>query len=111
MGTEINMIKIEGKPLEKLIDVISKGIGKLYEPKGTRKAADAKAYEIEIIERAKAKALSSSKEIEQDLLDRMEERIIYREVKKQKNLDKVNAFLLSLRIFQMTKCKQSTQTV
>lgn len=92
MATEINLIKIEGKPLEKLIDVISKGIGKLYEPKGIRKAANAKAYEIEVLERAKARSLSSSKEIEQDLLDRIEERILHREIKKQRNLDSVNGF-------------------
>lgn len=92
MGAEINLIKIEGKPLEKLIDVISKGIGKLYEPKSIRKEADARAYELEVLERARVKALVNTQEIEQDLLDRIEERIIHREINKQKNLDSVNSF-------------------
>ena len=86
---EFNLIKIVGKPLEKLLDVVSKGIGKIYTPRAIRKEADAKAYEIEIIERAKAKAYLNRQEIEQDLLDRIEERILYREVKKQKNIDAV----------------------
>lgn len=29
---EFNLIKLEGKPLEKLIEVISNGIGTLYKP-------------------------------------------------------------------------------
>jgi len=86
---EFNLIKIDGKPLEKLLDVVSKGIGKIYTPRAIRKEVDAKAYEIEIIERAKAKAYLNRQEIEQDLLDRIEERILYREVKKQKNIDAV----------------------
>ena len=55
---DINVVKVEGKPIEKLIDVISKGIGTIYKPRAIRKEAEAKAYEIEIIERAKANALS-----------------------------------------------------
>lgn len=87
--SEFNLIKIDGKPLEKLFDVVSKGIGKIYTPRAIRKEADAKAYEIEVIERAKAKAYLNRQEIEQDLLDRIEERVLYREVKKQKNIDSV----------------------
>jgi uncharacterized repeat protein (TIGR03899 family) len=88
--TDFNLIKVDGKPLRKLVDVISNGIGKLYEPTEIRKRADAKAYEIVVIEKAKAKALGESKEIEQDYLDRIEERRIHRELKKQENLDKIN---------------------
>ena len=40
---EINLIKLEGKPFEKLIEVISKGIGTLYKPRAIRKEADSKA--------------------------------------------------------------------
>lgn len=87
---DFSLIKFDGKPLEKLIDVISKGVGKLYEPKAIRKEADAKAYEIEIIEKAKSKALQNHKDIEQDIIDRIEERILHRELKKQKNLDQIN---------------------
>jgi hypothetical protein len=87
---EINIIKIDGKPIEKLIDVISKGIGTIYRPKATRKDAEAKAYEIEIIERAKSKALAEGKEIDADSLDRMQERILHKETKRQKNIDNIS---------------------
>jgi hypothetical protein len=86
---EFNLIKIEGQPLEKLFDVISKAIGKIYAPRGIRKEADATAYTIETIERARANAFVNRQEIEQDMLDRIQERIIYREVKKQESIDAV----------------------
>ncbi len=88
--TDINIVKFEGKPLEKLIDVISKGIGTVYRPKAIRKDADAKAYEIEIIERAKSKALAEGKEIEADTYDRIQERILNKEIKRQNNIDNVS---------------------
>jgi hypothetical protein len=89
MMGEFNLIKTDGKPLEKLLDVVSKGIGKIYIPRAIRKEADAKAYEIEVIERAKAKAYLYRQDIEQELLDRIDERVLYREIKKQKNIDAV----------------------
>lgn len=36
-------------PAEKLIDAVTGAIGKAYEPKHTRKMADAKAYELNVI--------------------------------------------------------------
>jgi uncharacterized repeat protein (TIGR03899 family) len=87
---EINLIKIDGKPLEKLIDVISKGIGTIYKPRAIRKEADASAYEIEIIERAKAKAIAEGKEIEALSYERIQERILHQETKRQKNIDNVS---------------------
>ena len=87
---EINLIKIDGKPLEKLIDVISKGIGTLYRPRAIRKDAESKAYEIEIIERAKSKALAEGKEIDADANDRIQERLLHNEIKRQQNIDNVS---------------------
>jgi uncharacterized repeat protein (TIGR03899 family) len=86
---DFNLIKIDGKPSEKLIDVVSKAIGRIYTPRAIRKEADAKAYEIEVIEGAKTKAYLNRQELKQDLLDRIEERVLYREVKKQNNIDAV----------------------
>jgi hypothetical protein len=86
---DFSLIKFEGQPLEKLFDVISKAIGKIYAPRAIRKEADARAYEIEVIERAKAKAFANRQEIKQDMLDRIEERIVYRETKRQENIDAV----------------------
>lgn len=87
---EINIIKIDGKPLEKLIDVISKGIGTIYRPKAIRKDAEAKAYEIEIIERAKSKAIAEGKEIDAETYDRLQERLLHKETKRQINIDNVS---------------------
>jgi hypothetical protein len=86
---EFNLIKVEGQPLEKLFDVISKAIGKIYAPRGIRKEADATAYKIETIERARANAFVNRQEIEQGMLDRIQERITYREIKKQESIDTV----------------------
>lgn len=80
---------MNGKPLEKLIDVISKGIGTVYKPRAIKKEADAKAYEIEIIERAKSKALAEGKEIDAEVCDRIQERILHKEIKRQNNIETV----------------------
>ena len=45
-------ISLDGKPLEKLIDVVSKGIGTLYRPRQIRKEADARAAALSRICRA-----------------------------------------------------------
>ncbi|MGJ8760936.1 MAG: DUF2806 domain-containing protein [Polaribacter sp.] len=87
---EINLIKLEGKPLEKLIEVISNGIGVLYKPRAIRKEADANAYQIEIIEKAKTKAIAEGKESEADTYLRIKERLLFREVEKQNNIDNVS---------------------
>lgn len=86
---DFSLIKIDGKPLEKLIDVISKGIGTIYKPRAIKKEAEAKAYEIEIIERAKYKAIAEGKEIDVETLDKIQERFIYKETKRQNNIDNI----------------------
>ncbi|PIB28125.1 hypothetical protein BFP78_15710 [Gaetbulibacter sp. 5U11] len=86
---EINLIKLDGKPFEKLIEVISNGIGTLYRPRSIRKDADAKAYEIGIIESAKSKALAEGKESEAETYIRIQERLLFTEVERQKNIDNV----------------------
>ena len=87
---EINIIKFDGKPLEKLINEISKGIGTIYRPKAIRKEAEAKAYEIEILERAKSKAIAEGKEIDTDVYIRIQERLLHQETKRQNNIDNVS---------------------
>jgi len=84
-----SLIKFDGKATEKLLDVISKAVGTIYKPRAIRKEADARAYEIEVTEAAKAKALANKQEIEQDMLDRIQERIQTREIMKQMNIDDV----------------------
>ncbi|MBS1544478.1 MAG: DUF2806 domain-containing protein [Bacteroidetes bacterium] len=87
---EFNLIKFEGKAIEKLIDVVSKAIGTLYKPRAMRKEADAKAYEIETIERAKSRAIAEGKLVEADTYDRIQERLLHREVRRQRNIDNVS---------------------
>ncbi|MCZ4221876.1 DUF2806 domain-containing protein [Pedobacter rhodius] len=89
--SDFNLIKWEGKPLEKLIEVISSAIGTIYKPKAIRKEADAKAYEIEIIERAKSRALAEGKEIEAASFERMQDRLLHREMKRQSNIDAISS--------------------
>ena len=86
---EIALIKIEGKPLEKLIEVVSNGIGTLYRPRAIRKEADAKAYEIKVIEKAKNEAIAEGKLIEAENLSRINDRLVAKEVKRQNNIDDV----------------------
>ena len=87
---DFNLIKIESKPLEKLIEVIGKGIVQFYKPIAIKKEAKAEAYKIEILEIPKLKALIKRKDIEQDIIDRIEERVLHREFRNQKNLDSIN---------------------
>jgi uncharacterized repeat protein (TIGR03899 family) len=87
---EVNLIKIDGKPLQKLVEVISQGIGTIYKPRAIRKEAEANAYKIEIIERAKAKAIAEGKVIEVDTYERIQERFIHKETKRQENIDNVS---------------------
>lgn len=89
--SDFNLIKWEGKPLEKLIEVISSAIGTIYKPKAIRKEADAKAYEIEIIERAKSRALAEGKEIEAASYERMQDRLLHKEMKRQSNIDAISS--------------------
>lgn len=84
-----SLVKIDGKPLEKLIEVVSNGIGTLYRPRAMRKEANAKAYEIKVVEKAKAEALAEGKLIEAENLDRLNERLLAKEVKRQNNIDDV----------------------
>ncbi|WP_231465331.1 DUF2806 domain-containing protein [Pedobacter sp. Leaf132] len=87
---EFNLIKVDGKPLEKLIEVISSAIGTIYKPRAMRKEADAKAYEIEIIERAKSRAEAEGKEIEAASYERLQDRLLHREMKRQMNIDAIS---------------------
>lgn len=84
-----SLIKIDGKPIEKLIEVISAGLSVLYRPRRIRKEADAKAYAIQTIERAKNKAQAEGKIIEAETWDRINDRLIAKEKKRQDNIDDV----------------------
>lgn len=80
-------INIDSKPIEKLIDVVSSAVGKLYEPVGTKRRADAEAYKIKVETKAEIIASLEPRELEQDFIARTEQRIAYQEIKKQQNIE------------------------
>jgi hypothetical protein len=85
------------KPLEKLIDCTSRGIGIMYQPHHIRKMADARAYEIKVLTEAfgcniaeltidkDGTTIKVKNEVEKSALDYM----INREVKKFDNNTKI----------------------
>lgn len=79
------LITEAGKVLNKLITVVSDGIGTLYIPRKIRKEADAKAYEIRVIAKAQADADLMAAETAQ----RIAERITAQETRRQKNIDDI----------------------
>lgn len=85
----MTLISFEGKPIEKLIEVISQGIGTLYRPRAIRKEADSEAYKIGVIEKAKSNAIAEGKIIDLELYENIQQRIVYQETRKQINIDNI----------------------
>lgn len=83
------IVKVEGKVLEKFLDVISNGIGTLYRPRAIRKEADAKAYAIRTIANAKNEAIAEGHLMEAETLSRINERLVGKEKERQNNIDEV----------------------
>lgn len=86
-----SLVKIESKAIEKLIDVVSEAIGTLYEPRQiVRKAkAEAKAQSIVAMEQAKTKAIIEGDAKKAQYLDAINERLIKKEKRRQKNIEEV----------------------
>ena len=86
-----SIVKIEGKPLEKLIDVVSNAVGGLLKPWQTvREAkAQAKSDSIIAIEQAKTKAIIEGDAEKAQYLDTINERLIKKEKRRQKNIEEV----------------------
>jgi hypothetical protein len=82
-------IQVFGKPIEKLIDVVSKGIGITYKPKAIRNEAEAKAFEIEKIAEAEAKAAIIKYEAESEIAERARQRLYHQEMQRQSNIDNI----------------------
>jgi len=77
----INLDKLS-EPLTKLVEVVSKGIGTLYAPRGTVRQAKADGEAKIIHAQADAKAL--------EIQERANERIRYRESLRQENIEKIS---------------------
>lgn len=86
-----SIIKIDGKPIEKLIDVVSQAFGTIYEPRQiVRKAkAEAKAESIKAIEQAKTNAIIEGDTEKAEYLDKINNRLVNKETKRQKNIEEV----------------------
>lgn len=82
-------VNIDGKPLEKLIEVVSSGIGTLYRPRKIKKEADAQAYAIKVLEKAKAIAGADARLIDAETTERINQRLIAQEIRRQNNIDSV----------------------
>lgn len=83
-------INLDGKPISKLIGTIRAAIGTWYKPTAIRKEADAKAYEIEKMAEAKAKEIKILGGAELELYQKVQERITFEEVNKQKNIEEIS---------------------
>ena len=82
------LIKIEGidleplsGPLKKLIDSVSKGIGKVYKPTGIVREAKAQAQANLVLARAKGE--------EQEIAFRAADRLTFLEMRRQRNIDAI----------------------
>lgn len=104
MGEGIEFTDLLGlqKPIIKLIEVVADGIGTIYEPRRIRKEADARLYEIQVINSAIGIDASlsdleydnscvkiSKKLTDNDKEELMVRRLLSKESKKQQNVDKV----------------------
>lgn len=100
MGTALDVAKVMAKPAEKLIDAVSAGIGKLYEPRHKRKMADATAYEISVIGDAMRNAADLPVVYNQEgvainsedfgrLMQRAGTRLVLQETIKQHNIESI----------------------
>lgn len=88
-------------PCEKLIEGVQSAIGKAYEPRYTRRMADARAHEIGTIRDAIEQAnipisydgtVAMNNEDVNDLVERMKHRMLYQEIIKQINIDSVTDY-------------------
>lgn len=86
-----SLIKIEGKPIEKLIDVVSNAVGGLLKPWQTVRVAKAQAKSDSIIaiEQAKTNAIIEGDTEKVQYLEAINERLVNKEKRRQKNIEEV----------------------
>lgn len=99
-GVEIHDLLGLSGPLTKLVETVSNGIGKVYEPLHIRRTAKAKSEEISIISAAISNNLQLPMGYDDgkisidtlntnELVQRAQKRFWYQEVKKQQNIESV----------------------
>lgn len=99
-GIEISNIFGLEKPLTKLIECVSAGTGKVYEPTYIRRMAKAKSDEIKLIGETLTENINLPAKYEdgkividtmeaEELIKRTGNRVLYKELRKQQNIDSV----------------------
>lgn len=98
MGNDVKEIVLAAvSPLNKLIDLVSKGIGTIYEPYKIRKLADAMAYKLEVLSKSIENTNNVSIEYKdeniqiqlRELQERAIQRFVYQEVQRQLNIEDI----------------------
>ena len=100
MGEFLELAKVLVSPCEKLMTMVGQAIGKAYEPRHTRKMADAHAYELSTIGAAMRELADINTTYEngevalftedfQRLMKRTENRMALQEITKQQNIESV----------------------
>lgn len=106
MGFDIDIKDLAGisKPAQKLIEVVSAGIGSVFRPRSMRKEADAQAYGIRVIADAEADAnvaktsgqtraelerIRILSEANPEILERAKIRLLSREIEGQINIEAI----------------------
>lgn len=102
-GVELSDVFGLSKPLMKLIEVVSAGIGKVYEPSNIRRLACAEADKIAIL----GDAITQNPQVTVNYSDdkititdpvlkqlwlRAQKRLVFQEIKKQQNIESIIAF-------------------
>lgn len=101
-GIEITDVLGVAEPLNKLIECISCGVGKVYEPIHIQRMAKAKAKEIEVIGEAITKDFSLPTQYDdgkvridatsaEELIKRTGNRVAFQEIRRQQNIEAVIA--------------------
>lgn len=99
-GIEVHDLLGLSEPATKLIETISSGIGKVYEPRYIKRMAKAKKEELEIISNAFNNNLNLPTKYENgnvtidatdanELIKRAQNRFLFQQMKKQQNIDSV----------------------
>lgn len=100
--TNKSIISAVLQPLDKLLETVACGVGKLYEPVHIKRMAKAKAQEIELISEAVCNhanlpieytngVISINTQDANDLVFRAQNRFLFQEMKKQQNIESVVA--------------------
>lgn len=83
------IVKFEGKPIEKLIDVIAQAIGVVYEPTRIRRKAKAEVYRYELLSEAKANGQILKVSTDLNLAEQARERNLHQEINRQININSI----------------------